>query len=87
MNDSAIKIIGSIAQVLFMICQWPQIYKVFKLKKTTGISRIYLSIAISGYLLNLIYMIHIKQPILIIGTVMGLLSISTVFIGTLIYRD
>ena len=78
---------GVLAQILYTVCQLPQIYKVYKTKNTSGISRLYLLIAMAAYLTNLVYVISLGDLILIIGTAFGLICITAVYIGTLLYRN
>ena len=80
------KIIGLIAQFLFIVCYFPQIYQVYKTKQVKDLSILMWVLVTFAYIGMLIYISQYKDIILILGYAIGLVCTLSILIGILIYR-
>lgn len=80
------KIIGLIAQFLFIICYFPQIYQVYKTKQVKDLSILMWVLVTFAYIGMLIYISQYKDIILILGYAIGLVCVLSILIGILLYR-
>lgn len=75
-------ILGIISMLLFSLCFIPQIIAIVRTKNVSGISLWLWVMVVAGYATGLVYMIYVRDPIVIatylIGLILALLTLSLV---------
>jgi uncharacterized protein with PQ loop repeat len=81
-----INFLGVFAQVVYTVCGFPQIYKLYKTKNSQGLSLFTWILMIVAHTSNLIYMFCINVGwILVIGLIISLINTILIFIGIVLY--
>ncbi|MFC1666345.1 lipid-A-disaccharide synthase N-terminal domain-containing protein [Candidatus Omnitrophota bacterium] len=80
------KIFALTSMVLFTLCFIPQIILTYRSKNASGLSPVLWIMVVLGHLTGLIYMIHLRDMILIATYFIGLISSSMIVAGYYRYR-
>ena len=79
-------ILGVISMVLFSFAYVPQIIAILRTKNVSGISLWLWIMVVSGYVTGLVYVIHLKDPIVVATYFVGLFLAAITTCLVIYYR-
>ena len=84
--NNMMRFLAFMGQLLFFVCYLPQVIKTYRTKEAKDLSFLMYILCIMAYCCMIIYSIHLKDLILLLGYGGGFICSALLVIGILLYK-